>query len=214
MRPKTTKKTKLTGKQKSQRSNSKLNEKKQNLNRPNRKIKSKDVWPLSRNVLFRPERYNYIKKLIPDTGCVFCKAAQNEISFENLCVYKSKYSMILLNKFPYNSGHLLILPQRHCGDYLQFNDVELEDLNRTVKMAIQAVTEIYSPAGFNLGLNHGSVSGAGIPEHMHFHIVPRWAGDLNFFPLIAETKVVIETLEKTYEAFLSYFKKVDQKNTK
>lgn len=161
-----------------------------------------------KNILFKPERYRYIKKEIKkenkSNGCVFCQAA-SKVDFETLCVYKSKHSMVVLNKFPYNSGHILVLPQSHYGDLFKLSDEQYLDLMATLRFASLAVTEVCGAAAFNLGMNHGSCAGAGIPEHLHFHVIPRWAGDLNFFPLIAQTKVVIETLEQTYEKYLSYF---------
>lgn len=166
-----------------------------------------DNWPNKRRVLFRPERYKYIKKIDQPKTCVFCDANQKNIEFDSLCVYKSEHSMILLNKYPYNNGHLLVLPKKHIGELLKLSDVEYADLMETVRVATKAIKEIYNPAAMNLGMNHGALAGAGIPDHLHFHIVPRWSGDLNFFPLIAETKVVIETLEQTYQHFLSYFNK-------
>ncbi|MNJ98438.1 AP-4-A phosphorylase [compost metagenome] len=166
------------------------------------------VWPLERDVLFRPDRMKYVRKLIKPAGCVFCTAATEDVNFETLCVYKTKHSMIMLNKFPYNSGHLLVLPRRHCGDLLKLSDVEFEDLNNSIRKAMAALNEIYQPGGINIGLNHGATAGAGIPEHLHYHMVPRWSGDLNFFPLIAETKVLVETLEQTYGRLLEYFKKI------
>lgn len=168
---------------------------------------AEDNWPNKRRVLFRPDRYKYIKKIDQPKTCVFCDANQKAISAESLCVFKSEHSMILLNKYPYNSGHLLVLPKKHIGELLKLSDVEYADLMQTVRLATKAITELYNPAAMNLGMNHGALAGAGIPDHLHFHIVPRWSGDLNFFPLIAETKVVIETLEQTYQQFLSYFKK-------
>lgn len=167
-----------------------------------------EVWPLERDVLFRPDRMKYVRKLIKPEGCVFCNAAKKEVSFESLCVYKSAHSMVVLNKFPYNSGHVLVLPKRHCGDLLKLSDAEFSDLQNTIRHTMKAMTEIYNPGGINLGLNHGAVAGAGIPEHLHYHLIPRWAGDVNFFPLIAETKVLVESLEQTYEKFLEYFKKI------
>ena len=164
-------------------------------------------WPQKRQVFFRPDRMKYVRKLLNDSGCVFCKSAQEDFSVETLCVYKSQYSQIVLNKFPYNNGHLLILPLRHGGDILSLSREEYEDLHLTLKLAIEAVNEVYQPNGFNVGLNHGASGGAGIPSHLHYHIIPRWAGDLNFFPLIAETKVVIETVESSYQQFLEYFEK-------
>jgi len=164
-------------------------------------------WPQERNVLFRPDRLQYVKKLLPDRGCVFCLSAESKVSFETLCLYKSKHSQILVNKFPYNSGHILVLPLRHCGSLLDLSAGEFQDLHQTLRMAMEAVEKVYSPNGINLGMNHGKVSGAGIPDHLHYHLVPRWAGDLNFFPLIAETKVVVETLETTYNRLLAFFSK-------
>ncbi len=166
------------------------------------------IWPLERDVLFRPDRLKYVRKLIKEKGCVFCRATKEEPSFDTLCVYKSNHSMVILNKFPYNTGHVLVLPLRHCGDLLSLSDAEYVDLQETVRKTMKALTEIYEPGGINLGLNHGSVAGAGIPEHLHYHIIPRWSGDLNFFPLIAETKVLVENLDQTYEKLMGYFKKL------
>jgi ATP adenylyltransferase len=180
--------------------------------KPSRKTKDKshtaDVGlkeiSLVKNVLFKPDRYKYIKKQTKTEGCVFCLSAR-KLSFETLCVYKSKHSMIVLNKFPYNSGHVLVLPQQHCGDMFKLSDEQYLDFMETLRKASKAVVDIYGPSAFNMGMNHGAWAGAGIPEHLHFHVIPRWAGDLNFFPLIAQTKVVIETLEQTYENYMSYF---------
>ncbi len=163
----------------------------------------KEIWPLERDVLFRPDRMKYVRKLIPQEGCVFCRANSEKPSLDTLCVYQSKHSMIVLNKFPYNSGHILVLPRRHCGDLLQLLDAEFMDLQNTIRKAMSALQRGYEPGGMNLGLNQGAVAGAGIPEHLHYHVIPRWAGDLNFFPLIAETKVLVESLEQTYEKLWS-----------
>jgi len=164
-----------------------------------------DLWPMERDVLFRPDRFKYVRKLIKPSGCVFCNASKHDVSFDTLCVYKSKYSMIVLNKFPYNSGHLLVIPLKHEGDLLALHKEAYYDLNDTLRLAMKALQEIYQPGGVNVGLNHGAVAGAGIPDHLHYHVIPRWAGDLNFFPLIAETKVVVESLEQTYDRLLGYF---------
>lgn len=130
------------------------------------------------------------------------------MSVDTLCVYKSKYTQIVINKYPYNNGHLLVLPLDHIGDLLDLSPERYDDLHRTIRLGIQAVQAIYQPTGYNVGLNNGSAAGAGIPDHLHYHIVPRWGGDLNFFPLIAETKIVIEKVEDSYVKFLDYFKKV------
>lgn len=166
----------------------------------------KDVWPLERDVLFRPDRFKYVRKLIEPEGCVFCRAAEEKPSFETLCVYKSQHSMVVLNKFPYNSGHLLVIPTHHTGDPLELSDPEYKDLHETLKKAIDALRQVYQPGGINVGLNLGAVAGAGIPDHLHYHVIPRWSGDLNFFPLVAETKTVIESLEMSFDRLVAYFK--------
>ncbi len=169
---------------------------------------AKDVWPLERDVLFRPDRLKYVRKLIKPEGCVFCLAAKAGIDFPTLCVYQTKHSMVVINKFPYNSGHVLVLPRRHCGDLLKLREDEFRDLQDTVRLTMRMLNDVYSPGGINVGLNHGAVAGAGIPDHIHYHLIPRWSGDVNFFPLIAETKVLVESLEQTYERLLEYFKKI------
>jgi ATP adenylyltransferase len=165
-----------------------------------------ESWPLERDILFRPDRLKYVRKLIKPQGCVFCHAAKR-VSFETLCVHQTEHSMVILNKFPYNSGHIMVIPRRHCGDLLKLTEEESIDLHHLLRGAMKALNEVYQPGGMNIGMNHGATGGAGIPDHLHYHLIPRWSGDLNFFPLIAETKVVVESLEQTYERLLRYFSK-------
>lgn len=162
-------------------------------------------WPLERDVLFRPDRLKYVRKIIKTEGCVFCEARENGVQFESLCAFKTSYSMIILNKYPYNSGHLLVLPQRHVSNLSLLSEDEYLDWSWCVRIAAEALDRIYSPGGVNIGLNMGAAAGAGIPEHIHYHVIPRWFGDLNFFPLVAETKTVIETLETTFNRLIKYF---------
>lgn len=169
--------------------------------------KSKEpAWPTPRNVLFKPERSNYVRKVDRPAGCVFCNSANSIMAFDTLCIYKSKYSQIVLNKYPYNSGHVLVLPLRHCGDLLNLTEAERQDLFSLVSFSFQMLKDLYAPTGINMGMNHGATAGAGIPDHLHVHVIPRWAGDVNFFPLIAETKVVVENLESTYKKMRKYAK--------
>jgi ATP adenylyltransferase len=160
----------------------------------------------NRPVMFRPERAKYVRKTDRPKGCVFCAAAKAGVGAERLVLYKDARVMVIMNKYPYNSGHLLILPVRHEGDFLKLKDKELADLQMLLRRCIQAVSDEYDPAGFNVGLNLGAAAGAGIPEHLHYHLVPRWRGDTNFFPVLANTKVVVETLEQTFARLLPYFK--------
>ncbi len=170
-------------------------------------LSTQSEWPEKRNIFFRPERMKYVRKLVKQQGCVFCQAAVGEISVDTLCLYKSAFSQIVLNKYPYNNGHLLVLPIEHHGQILALSANQYTDLHATLKMAIEAIESVYQPQGYNIGMNHGATGGAGIPDHLHYHIVPRWSGDLNFFPLIANTKLVIETVETSYLKFSTYFQK-------
>lgn len=168
-------------------------------------VSLEEVWPQERDYMTRPERYKYVRKLVKPQGCVFCSSVKAGVGFESLVLYQSRLAMIVLNKYPYNNGHLLILPTRHCGDLLELSEDEFLEVNACMRMAVQVLKNTYGSGGFNIGLNHGAVAGAGIPEHLHWHVVPRWHGDTNFFPVIAETKVIAETLEQTYEHLLPYF---------
>jgi ATP adenylyltransferase len=138
-----------------------------------------------RNVLFRPDRLKYVHKIERPTACVFCAAKEQGCGPDSLLLYRSDEAIVVMNKYPYNSGHLLILPARHCGDLLSLKDSEHFALTMLIKRAVSALTKEYRPAAFNIG--------------------PRWNGDTNFFPLIAETKVVVETLEQTFKRLLPYF---------
>lgn len=173
-----------------------------------RKVAQAAAYPaatLVKRVLFRPDRFQYVREKTKSDACVFCQAAKTPPAFETLCVYKTEHTMILLNKFPYNSGHLLIVPQHHEGHLLSLTDAQYQDLHATLKIALTAVENLYQPAAINIGLNHGKAAGAGLPDHLHYHLIPRWEGDLNFFPIIAETKAVVEALDQTYKKFSDWF---------
>lgn len=158
----------------------------------------KAVWPQERDFFERPERYRYVRKLIKSDECVFCSAGRAEINDQSLVLARDKDVMVIMNKYPYNTGHLLILPIRHVGDLWDVEDQVAQSISLWQKRCIRILKEALQCDGFNLGLNHGAVAGAGIPGHLHWHMVPRWAGDTNFFPLIAETKALPEKLEQTY----------------
>lgn len=167
---------------------------------------AQNIWPQERDYMTRPDRYKYVRKLIKTKGCVFCEALQKGVSSESLVLYRDAQSMVMLNKYPYNSGHLLVLPARHCGQLLDLSEDEYFAVQRQLRRAAQAVIECYDCEGFNMGLNHGKVAGAGIPDHLHWHVIPRWYGDTNFFPVIAETKVLVQTLEQSYDRLKTFFK--------
>jgi ATP adenylyltransferase len=172
-------------------------------------------WPLKRDVLFKPERLQYVRKQLQVEGCVFCEAAKraekteagSEARRESLVLYADDRVMVIMNKYPYNTGHLLVLPRRHEGLMQDLTTDEVQVVFLMVQRCVEVLQEVYKPAGFNVGLNLGASAGAGIPEHLHTHVIPRWNGDTNFFPLIAQTKVVVETLEQTFDRLINYFDK-------
>ncbi len=165
----------------------------------------KDIWPNERDVVFRPDRLKYVRKMVKPEGCVFCNAAQRGISKESLVLFLGDHAMVLMNKFPYNPGHLLVLPRRHVGGFLDLTEQESAEIHLLLRKCLNALHSTSQPGGFNIGLNLGSAAGAGIPDHLHYHLVPRWHGDTNFFPLLADTKVVVETIEQTYERLVPWF---------
>lgn len=165
----------------------------------------RDIWPQERDILYRPERLKYVRRAIAPKECVFCEAALESPRPSTLLLYRDQHVLVMLNKFPYNTGHLLVMPRRHCGDPLLLSEPEYLSVQKMVRYVLYVVREVYAADGVNVGLNLGKVAGAGIPEHLHYHLIPRWSGDTNFFPLIAETKVLVETLEQSYGRLIPYF---------
>lgn len=170
-----------------------------------------DVWPQERDHMERPERFKYVRKMVKTEGCVFCTASKAKLSAKSLVLMQRKHSSVVMNKYPYNNGHLLVIPNRHVGNIIDIKKNEYIELMDTVKMACEILQKAYKIESFNLGMNHGAVAGAGIPEHLHWHIVPRWFGDTNFFPLIAETKVFSQTHEQVFKLLRPYFRKLESK---
>ncbi len=167
--------------------------------------KAKSGWRPDRSILFRPERLSYVRRKGNDAECVFCRAFEDQSADQSLVLGQLGTAVAILNKFPYNSGHVLVLPHRHTGDLESLSRKEVLDLQLLLQKAIKATQEEYGPDGFNIGLNLGKAAGAGLPQHLHWHLIPRWSGDVNFFPLIARTKVVVETLDQMAERLRPYF---------
>ena len=147
--------------------------------------------------LWAPWRVDYITA-DQGKGCIFCtKPAQNRDE-ENLILKRGDLAFIMLNAFPYNNGHLMVAPYRHVGDISDLTDEEMLDLMRLVRFGKEVLSSAIHPDGFNIGINLGRVAGAGIADHIHVHVVPRWNGDTNFMPVIADTKVMPQALRATY----------------
>ena len=157
-----------------------------------------------------PWRGEYIEKSITETndGCVLCDLVDVEPSKSNLVVYSNKVSYVVMNKYPYNNGHVMIVPNKHVDSFEQLSDEEYQNLAMLLKKTIKVIQNVYSPQGCNVGLNLGRAAGAGLHEHIHYHVVPRWNGDTNFMPVFSEVKVISEHIHSTYDKLYKEFKEV------
>jgi ATP adenylyltransferase len=154
--------------------------------------------------MWAPWRMEYIHSE-KEGGCVFCKAVNNH---DKLTLYSSERIMVVMNKFPYTNGHLLVAPLRHISSLDQLTHDEMVDMMAGIRQSVGILKEAMSPEGFNIGLNLGKVAGAGIEEHLHFHIVPRWTGDVNALAVFGEIRVVSEHLQSTYQNLKPYFNNI------
>ena len=155
--------------------------------------------------LWAPWRMAYITQE-PGPGCLFGRAiADPNDPDSELVVWRPDDAIVMLNKFPYNPGHVMVAPAAHKGDLADLDDAESATLMRALGRTIQVLREALKPEGFNVGANLGRVAGAGIPDHVHFHVVPRWNGDTNFMPVLSEVKVVNEHLQQTAEKLRQAF---------
>lgn len=160
--------------------------------------------------IWAPWRAEYITAG-KETACIFCSVAPGGDSEEaggGLVLYRSARSIVLLNKFPYNSGHLMVAPVRHVARIEELDDEESADIFRLVRRSTVCLRQALNPQGFNIGLNIGSAAGAGIEDHIHMHVVPRWNGDMNFMPVLADVKVIPEHLLQTLARLKPLFNQI------
>lgn len=155
--------------------------------------------------LFTPWRYSYISERVPQDGCFFCEAAHEPEAPERLVVFMDEHHMVMLNKYPYNNGHLLVAPLLHVTDPSEETEPAKSALWPLVLRSQHALKQAYSPQGFNLGLNLGKAGGAGVPGHYHFHIVPRWEGDTNFMTVLGDVRLVPEDPRSVIERLRPLF---------
>jgi ATP adenylyltransferase len=146
--------------------------------------------------LWAPWRLEYIQQADEQEGCVFCHTLEADDE-TGLVVHRGERAFVLLNKYPYASGHLMIAPSRHEGDFGGLDRDEAVEVHQLASSALGALAEAMGPQGYNLGWNLGRIAGAGVVDHVHLHVVPRWAGDTNFMPVLADVKVLPEALEET-----------------
>jgi ATP adenylyltransferase len=153
--------------------------------------------------IWAPWRMSYVSTAGTLPGCVFCSALAAGDDRRALIVHRGKLAFLILNAYPYASGHLMVAITRHGGALETATSEELTETMELVQSAIRALRATYHPDGFNVGVNQGRVAGAGVPDHLHVHVVPRWDGDSSFMPVVADTKVLPETLHTTYDRLWS-----------
>jgi ATP adenylyltransferase len=155
--------------------------------------------------IWAPWRMEYIRQLKHDgaeaeRGCIFCWKPREEPARDeaNLIVARRPACFVIMNRYPYNNSHLMVVPYRHLSDFRELDERELLDCQRALQDALRVMERALAPQGWNIGLNLGKAAGAGIDQHLHWHVVPRWVGDTNFFPILGETKVISESLEESW----------------
>lgn len=164
--------------------------------------------------MWSPWRSEYIesfKSKDENEECVFCGAGEKNIDDDsNLIVHKAEHCYVMLNLYPYNSGHLMVIPYRHLSDFTLLEESELIEIMNLLQLSEKALTDAMKPQGFNIGANLGKVAGAGIDQHLHFHLVPRWNGDTNYMPVIGEVKVISQDLMVTKSRLIEAFSKIQK----
>ncbi len=154
--------------------------------------------------IWAPWRIEYIR-MEKSKGCILCEKPRENNDVLNYILYRGEKNFVILNSYPYNPGHLLVAPYRHVDNLEELADEELHEHFEIVRRGVKLLKQVFNPGGFNLGINIGAIAGAGIVGHFHTHIVPRWSGDANFMPVIAEARVLPEALAETYEKLKSKF---------
>jgi ATP adenylyltransferase len=158
--------------------------------------------------LFAPWRIEWVEREDRNEdveGCVFCALPEREDARESRVVADSEHAFVLLNNYPYNPGHVMVIPRQHTGDYRDLDDEVLLDHARLKQRTVDAIETALSPDGFNAGLNLGNAAGGSIGDHLHTHVVPRWGGDTNFMAVVSETKVIVEAIDDTYDRLHAAF---------
>lgn len=156
--------------------------------------------------IISPGRMEYLKGKKPD-GCVFCK---DSIRNEGLVLHEGTSCYIIMNKYPYAAGHLLVVPFRHISDISEANAEEKAEIMSLMELSIRILKKAMTPQGFNVGMNLGKAAGAGVDSHIHLHIVPRWIGDTNYATVVGDTRFIPEGIKETYAALKPYFKNIEE----
>jgi ATP adenylyltransferase len=157
--------------------------------------------------IWAPWRLDYVKDASKDIEeeCIFCAKPAQDDDEANLIVHRGERSFVILNLFPYTNGHLMVAPYAHLGRLQELGSETLAEMMALAQRAMDRLERVYAPQGYNVGFNQGRVAGAGVEHHIHMHVVPRWGGDTNFMPVIADTKVMPQSIEQSYEALKGAF---------
>jgi len=157
--------------------------------------------------LWAPWRMTYLREGIREDGCILCKRVEQpaDRDRENLVLFRGERCFVILNRYPYTSGHLMVAPIAHVADIEALDDDTSREMFDLIKRSVAVLKKAYSPDGFNVGVNLGECAGAGIKDHLHFHVVPRWGGDTNFMPVLDDVRVVSQALEETYDELKKVF---------
>ncbi len=150
--------------------------------------------------IWAPWRLRYVKDANKSSECVFCTKPELGDDREALIVHRGERCFVILNLYPYTSGHLMVMPFEHLGRLQDIDPEITAEMMDLAQQAMRRMEEVYAPEGFNVGLNQGRVAGAGVEGHIHLHVVPRWAGDNNYMPVLADTRVMPQSLEESYDA--------------
>jgi len=155
--------------------------------------------------LWAPWRFDYITRAdeTNKVGCIFVDLPAQDDDATNLILHRGTHAFVILNRYPYSSGHLMVAPYKHTAEMSELSDEELLEINQLVRDATRWISAAYKPHGFNIGVNLGKAGGAGIPTHIHWHVVPRWEGDTNFMTSVGEVRVIPQSLESTYSLLRS-----------
>ena len=155
--------------------------------------------------IWSPWRYQYIASAGREEGCVFCRIEQEDRDAENFLVHRAELNFVILNLFPYTSGHLMIVPYQHEASLAAVDQATTTEMIELAKRAQTALEAEYHPDGFNIGMNLGRSAGAGVADHVHLHVVPRWSGDANFVSIVGETRLLPEDLATTHQRLKNHF---------
>lgn len=155
--------------------------------------------------IWAPWRMTYIDNA-KEEGCIFCDRYKVGDARSALVLAETPYSVVMLNKYPYNSGHLLLAPKRHTNRFSHLPPEEYEDLHQSMRESVEILLKVLKPGGINLGMNLGRCAGAGVEDHLHWHVVPRWEGDTNFMPVVGEVRVIPQHLWESYDRLSPFFR--------